>query len=73
MRLNWQCLGKRVQLHEIYIWLTKRMVVLLTVGHCAMKFKRSLAVNEAMQQPILAAITYSSLQQQNWLGTRVGG
>ena len=45
-----------------YIWLTKRMVVLLTVGHCAMKFKRSLAVNEAMQQPVLAAITYSSLQ-----------
>ena len=50
-----------------YIWLTKRMVVLLTVGHCAMKFKRSLAVNEAMQQPVLAAITYSSLQNKTSL------
>ena len=45
----------------ICIWLTKRMVV-LTVGHCAVKLKRSLAVNETIQQAVLAAITYSSLQ-----------
>ena len=58
--------------------------MILTVGHCAMKLERSLARNE---QPVLAAITYSSLQNslvpgqgrgylqnnKTWLGTRVGG